>query len=94
MRYLNLAWAIRQHGSQFRFALQLGESESWLSRRLTGRVDFTPEDCDRISRALGYPADWLFQKPAPPPVSIKNAEPIHAGAMARKFRPEHTPTAF
>jgi hypothetical protein len=66
MKYLNLAWAIRQRGSQFRFALQLGESESWLSRRLTGRVDFTIEERDRVARALGYPTTWLFQAPEPP----------------------------
>jgi transcriptional regulator with XRE-family HTH domain len=77
MRFPNLLWAIRQTGSQFRLAAMLGESESWLSRRLTGRVDFTPEDCGRVSNALGYPADWLFQKPAPP-VSTKNAESIEA----------------
>jgi hypothetical protein len=81
VNYLNLAWAIRQKGSQFRFAASLGESESWLSRRLTGRVEFSCEDRDRIARSLGYPAAWLFQAPAPP-VSTKNAEPIHAGAVA------------
>jgi transcriptional regulator with XRE-family HTH domain len=66
MKYLNLAWAIRQLGSQFRVALQLGESESWLSRRLTGRADFSEADRDRIARALGYPAEWLFATPNPP----------------------------
>lgn len=66
MKFLNLAWAIRQQGSQFRFALRLGESESWLSRRLTGRVDFTAEDRNRVAAALGYPESWLFQTPTPP----------------------------
>lgn len=66
MKFLNLAWAIRQQGSQFRFALQLGESESWLSRRLTGRVEFTSEERNRIANALGYPVDWLFAIPNPP----------------------------
>jgi transcriptional regulator with XRE-family HTH domain len=81
MKYLNLAWAIRQRGSQFRFALLLGESESWLSRRLTGRVDFTAEERDRVAQALGYPADWLFQAPSPP-TSTQIGEPIHAGVAA------------
>jgi transcriptional regulator with XRE-family HTH domain len=81
MKYLNLAWAIRQRGSQFRFALLLGESESWLSRRLTGRVGFTAEERDRVAQALGYPADWLFQAPSPP-TSTRIAEPIHAGVVA------------
>jgi transcriptional regulator with XRE-family HTH domain len=66
MKYLNLAWAIRQQGSQFRFALRLGESESWLSRRLTGRVEFTTEERNRVACALTYPAEWLFATPNPP----------------------------
>ena len=66
MKYLNLMWAIRQQGSQFRFAASLGESESWLSRRLTGRCDFSAEDRDRVAHALGYPAEWLFETPNPP----------------------------
>jgi transcriptional regulator with XRE-family HTH domain len=79
MKYLNLAWAIRQQGSQFRFALQLGESESWLSRRLTGRVEFTIEDRERIARGLGYPANWLFQTPEPPTHNAPT-KMIHANA--------------
>ena len=34
MRFPSSMWAIRQRGSQFEFAAWLGESESWLSRRL------------------------------------------------------------
>lgn len=66
MDYPNLLWAVRQVGAQFRLAAQLGESESWLSRRLTGRVDFTLEERNRVALALGYPEFWLFQEPAPP----------------------------
>jgi transcriptional regulator with XRE-family HTH domain len=73
MRYLNLAWAIRQRGSQFQFAARLGESESWLSRRLTGRVEFTPEERERVAQSLGYPSDWLFQSPTPPAGTISVA---------------------
>jgi len=79
MRYLNLAWAIREQGSQFRFALRLGESESWLSRRLTGRVEFTPEERARVAQALGYPAEWLFQTPEPP-ARKQSTELMHAHA--------------
>ena len=61
-----LVWAVAQNGPQYRLAVLLDESESWLSRRLTGRVDFTPLDRDRIARALGYPVEWLFQIPTPP----------------------------
>jgi transcriptional regulator with XRE-family HTH domain len=66
MKFPNLAWAIREHGSHFRFAALLGKSESWLSRRLTGHVEFTDKDRARIAQALGYPADWLFRTPQPP----------------------------
>jgi len=66
VKFPNLAWAIRECGSQFQFAAQLGESESWVSRRLNGRVPFTPEQRQTIAQALGYPAEWLFQEPQPP----------------------------
>jgi transcriptional regulator with XRE-family HTH domain len=72
MHFPNLLWAVRQGGSQFQLAAALGESESWLSRRLTGRVGFTPEDRDRIAQALGYPSTWLFETPDPP---IRQAVP-------------------
>ena len=66
LRFPNLAWAIRERGSQFQFAAQLGESESWVSRRLTGRVEFSAEERQRIAHELGYPAEWLFQIMVPP----------------------------
>jgi transcriptional regulator with XRE-family HTH domain len=77
MHYPNLLWSIRQNGSQFQLAALLGESESWLSRRLTGRVEFTPEERERVARALGYPAEWLFHEPTPPSrFSDVSAEPV------------------
>lgn len=79
MRYPNLLWAIRQGGAQFRLAAQLGESESWLSRRLTGRCDFSAEDRERVALALDYPAEWLFAEPQPP---IRAAEPVLAAVGA------------
>jgi transcriptional regulator with XRE-family HTH domain len=79
MEFPNLVWAIAQAGPQYRFAKSLGENESWLSRRLTGRVEFTQEDCEKIARALGYPADWLFQTPTPPSrQTIPQLEPAGA----------------
>lgn len=81
MHYPHLLWAIRQNGPQFQLAAALVESESWLSRRLTGRVDFTPEDRARVARALGYPVTWLFQIPTPPsretPTQLEPIE-VHA----------------
>jgi hypothetical protein len=66
MQYPNLLWAVSQRGPQYKLAAVIGESESWLSRRLTGRVAFTSVERNRIALTLGYPADWLFQAPEPP----------------------------
>jgi transcriptional regulator with XRE-family HTH domain len=66
MKFPNLEWSIAQAGSQFRFAASLGESESWLSRRLTGRTPFSAEERVRIAAKLGYPERWLFQAGGPP----------------------------
>jgi len=66
VKFTNLEWAIKQQGSQFRFAAQLGQSESWLSRRLTGRAEFKAEDQQHIAELLAYPAEWLFQILVPP----------------------------
>jgi transcriptional regulator with XRE-family HTH domain len=79
MHFPNLLWAVRQAGSQFQLAARLGESESWLSRRLTGRVEFSDEDRARISEALGYPANWLFQSPQPPAQEQPAAQLAPAG---------------
>lgn len=65
MRYPNLVWAISQWGPRYKFAAILEESESWLSRRLSGRVEFTESDRERLAAALGYPSEWLFQVPVP-----------------------------
>ena len=68
MKFVNLEWAIKRRGSQFQFAARLGQSESWLSRRLTGRAEFKAEDQQHIAVLLGYPAEWLFQILVPPTV--------------------------
>jgi transcriptional regulator with XRE-family HTH domain len=68
LNFPNLAWAIRERGSQYELAAQLGESESWVSRRLTGRVKFSDKERQRIARELGYPVEWLFQIVVPPTV--------------------------
>ena len=67
MLFPNLIWCIKQSmGSQYRLAGVLGESETWLSHRLTGRLNFSYADRQRIAKTLGYPTEWLFAKPAPP----------------------------
>lgn len=66
MNFPNLLWAVSQFGNQYKLAATIGCSESWLSRRLVGRVAFNSEDREIIAKALGFPVDWLFQKPQPP----------------------------
>jgi transcriptional regulator with XRE-family HTH domain len=82
MKFPNLEWAICQQGSQFRFAAALGESESWLSRRLNGRGEFTQEDRNRVAQVLGYPCGWLFAMPSPPlRETIRQLEPARGSGM-------------
>lgn len=76
MSFPNLLWAVNQTGPHYRFAVALGESESWLSRRMTGRLPFTSEDRERIASVLGYPAEWLFKEPQPPSRVV--SKPDHA----------------
>jgi hypothetical protein len=66
MRYPNLIWAMSRCGPRYRFAATIDHSEAWLSRRLSGRIDFSQPERERIAVALGYPAEWLFQEPSPP----------------------------
>jgi hypothetical protein len=66
MDFPNLVWALAQFGPRYKFAASIGENESWLSRRLVGRIPFSPSDRERIASALSYPEEWLFAKPAPP----------------------------
>ena len=66
MKYPNALWAISQMGNRYKFAAKIGHSESWLSRRLLGRVPFAPDERQTIAQALGYAAEWLFQEPQPP----------------------------
>jgi transcriptional regulator with XRE-family HTH domain len=80
LKFPNLNWALAQWGPQYRFAALLGESESWLSRRLAGRFEFSDGDRKRIAQTLGYPEDWLFQQPMPP-ASTRIAQ-HHAGVPA------------
>ncbi len=81
MRFPNLIWAARKNGSQFQLAASLGESESWLSRRVNGHIEFTEEDRERIAKALNYPVDWLFATPNPPARNL-TSQPEHQEVAA------------
>jgi hypothetical protein len=70
LNFPNLLWAISQFGNRYKLAAAMGCSESWLSRRLVGRVAFNSKERDVIAKALGFPVDWLFLEPQPPARAI------------------------
>jgi hypothetical protein len=66
LNFPNLLWAITQFGNRYKLAAAMGCSESWLSRRLVGRVEFHTIEREALARTLGYSAEWLFEEPRPP----------------------------
>ena len=78
MRFPHVVWAAAERGiPHYKLASMIGRSEARLSRCLAGRSDFTAEEYAAIAKALGYPAEWLFQEPTPPPrLSQVGEEPI------------------
>lgn len=82
MRYPNLLWAIANWGPRYRFAAAQGHSESWLSRRLNGRAEFSPDERRKVALALEYPIEWLFQTPVPPQRASTNGLNIPTDATA------------
>jgi hypothetical protein len=67
MRFPNLAWAARQNGlPHYRLAAGVGLSERRFSRGLTGRLDFTDSERQKLAAFLHYPVGWLFQETIPP----------------------------
>jgi len=79
VRYPNLAWAISQWGPRYKLAASIGRSESWLSRRLSGWVEFSAADRDRVADTLDYPSDWLFQEATPPVRAAARAVSMTSG---------------
>jgi hypothetical protein len=78
LKYPTLLWAISQFGDRYKFAGMIGRSESWLSRRLVGRVPFSTTEQETIAQSLGYPAEWLFQEPQPPARVVQGVAEAHA----------------
>jgi hypothetical protein len=79
VNFPNLLWAVSKFGNQYQLAAAMGCGESWLSRRLVGRVAFSQPEREVLARTLGYPAEWLFQEPQPP-ARIVAPELAHASA--------------
>lgn len=59
----------RQRKSQRWVAEQMGVSQVYLSRRLSGRVDLGITDVERIAAVLAIPFDRLMQNGEPTPAT-------------------------
>lgn len=78
MKYPHLLWAVANWGAHYRLAQAIGRSEARLSRCLSGRAEFTLEECAALSRVLGFSESWLFEEAAPPSVTPRPAAPARA----------------
>jgi hypothetical protein len=69
MEFPNLSWAMSyRKRTNYDTAAAAGISESGFSRKLNGRLCFSPMERENIARFLNYSEDWLFA-PANPPLS-------------------------
>jgi hypothetical protein len=69
MEFPNLSWAMRDRKrTHYETAVAAGISESGFSRKLNGRLSFSPREREKIARFLNYSENWLFAV-ANPPVS-------------------------
>ncbi len=69
MIFPNLIWALkRRRLPQYVFAESVHIDKTRFSRAMSGIVQLTEIERERIAQALGYPEDedWLFSRPAPP----------------------------
>lgn len=78
MKFPNIHWALsQQRMTQYELARVIGSSESKLSRALSGRLEFAPEERTKIADVLGFPEPWLFQEVVPPRVDGE-AQPLRS----------------
>lgn len=62
----NVRYIMSERGiSQVQLALDLGLTESQVSRRLSGSVDWTPDDIEKAARLLRVGIERLFTLPLP-----------------------------
>jgi transcriptional regulator with XRE-family HTH domain len=57
-------WMARRRINQSELAAQLGVQQSWVSKRLSGKVALTVNDLGLISEALGVPVGEFFRAPS------------------------------
>lgn len=66
MRFPHVAWAAARRGlPHYQLAAQVRLSEARLSRGLSGRIEFKPDERAAIARVLGFSEHWLFQEVSP-----------------------------
>jgi transcriptional regulator with XRE-family HTH domain len=67
VKFPNIAYAADVRGlAQYQLASNARMSESRLSRCMNGRSEFSDDERERISAALGFDESWLFERPSPP----------------------------
>jgi transcriptional regulator with XRE-family HTH domain len=67
VKFPNIAYAADIRGlAQYQLASNARMSESRLSRCMNGRSEFSSDERERISIALGFDESWLFERPNPP----------------------------
>lgn len=67
VKFPNIVYAADVRGlAQYQLASNVRMSESRLSRCMNGRSDFSGDERERISIALGFDQSWLFERPNPP----------------------------
>lgn len=83
MEFPNLIWAISyRRKTNYETAAAAGISESGFSRKLNGRLGFSPQERGDIAQFLSYSEEWLFA-PANPPVGGPRSRMADAGAPDR-----------
>jgi transcriptional regulator with XRE-family HTH domain len=67
-------WMARRRLTQAELAARVGHDQTWLSKRLAGKVPMTVEDMLDLADALGIRAADLLQRPA---TGLPGAVPIN-----------------
>jgi hypothetical protein len=83
MEFPNLSWAMSyRRNTNHETAAAAGTSESAFSRKLNGRLGFSPQERRKIAQFLSYSEDWLFAA-ADPPVSGTRSRMADRGVPER-----------
>jgi hypothetical protein len=67
VNFPNIVWELkRRRLPQYVFAKSVRIDKTRFSRAMSGIVELTEIERERIAQALGYPEAWLFSRPTPP----------------------------